>query len=79
MIPVIPLGHPRLSQQQDLALLVALQRLQLGSTDSSGPDLADSDTEDEAVEQNGNSKVKEEIDRTANRSARLPGHLSTFM
>lgn len=79
MILSIPLFHPRLSQQQDLAILVALQRLQLGSTNSSGPDLADSDTEDEAVEPNDSSKVKEEIDGTANRSARLPGHLSTFM
>jgi hypothetical protein len=78
MIPAIPLVHPKLSQHQDLALLVALQRLQLGSTDSSGPDLGDSDTEDEAVERNGNSKVKE-IEQTADRSARLPGHLSTFM
>jgi len=65
------LVYPKLSQHLDLPLLIALQRLQLGGSDGFGSDLEGSEASEEDVER--------KTERTADRSARLPGHLSTSM
>jgi hypothetical protein len=67
------------SQPEDSTLLIELQRLQLGGSDSSGSDSGDSDSENSKdVKPNMDSEVKE-AEETIDRSVRFPGHLSASM